>query len=68
MEFNDGKGLGEVPAATAAACCAHCATAEWAAKGCRWFSFVDATGKCFLKADDDSPLSKEGVTSGATHA
>ena len=67
MEFDDGLGLGEVRAATAAACCAHCATAKWAAKGCKWFSFIDAEGRCFLKADDNSPLSKKGVTSGATH-
>ena len=65
MEFNDGNGLGEVLAATPAACCAYCATAE--SKGCKWFSFVQATGRCFLKTDDNNPLYKEGVTSGATH-
>jgi hypothetical protein len=67
MEFDDGMGLGEVHAVTAAACCALCASVDWAAKGCKWFSFVHATGKCFLKADDNSPLSRNGVTSGATH-
>ena len=67
MEFDDGDGLGEVHAGDAAACCAHCASADWAAKGCKWFSFVDVTGKCFLKADDNIPTSRIGVTSGATH-
>ena len=66
MEFDDGLGLGEVHAPTAAACCAQCATAEWAAKGCKWFSFVDAEGKCYLKADETRPLAWKGITSGAT--
>ena len=65
-EFDDGKGLGEVHAATAAACCAECDEKEWAAKGCKWFSFVGASSMCFLKADDHRPLSRNGVTSGTT--
>jgi hypothetical protein len=66
-EYDDGNGLGEVHAATAEACCAVCATTKWTEKGCCWFSFVDASSKCFLKADDNSPLARNGVTSGTTH-
>jgi hypothetical protein len=68
VAYNDGAGLGEVPAASAVACCELCAAAE-AAQGCRWFSWQASAkkGKCFLKADDMDPEARVGVTSGATH-
>jgi len=65
--YNDGVGLGTVPAASAAACCELCAAAE-AGLGCKWFSWDARKGvnKCHLKADDANPVKDEGVTSGAT--
>ena len=63
--YADGPGLAEVPAASAVACCTQCFAAE--AKGCLWFSFDQALGKCFLKTDDLNPQVRPGVTSGPTH-
>ena len=64
--YADGTGIAEVKAASAVACCTKCAAAE-ATRGCFWFSFDQATGKCFLKADDRHPQERMGVTSGLTH-
>ena len=64
--YADGTGLAEVEAVSAVACCTKCAAAE-ASSGCFWFSFDQATGKCFLKADDRNPQARTGVTSGLTH-
>ena len=64
--YADGAGLAKVKAASAVACCTKCAAAE-ASSGCFWFSFDQATGWCYLKADDRNPQARTGVTSGMTH-
>ena len=70
-DFKDGSGLGRAPAANAEACCALCASAAWAAKGCKYFTFVpagqpsDGSTGCWLQANDDGRSAHAGATSGA---
>ena len=64
MDYHDGQGLGHAPAADAAHCCALCASAAWAAKGCTHFTFA-ADGTCWLKPDGSNKRPSAGSVCGA---
>lgn len=51
-----------IAAASVGACCGACANAT--AFKCVAFTFVEATGKCFLKNSTGAPVADPGVTSG----
>ena len=55
-------GLGNIPADSASTCCTACASAEWAARGCQYFTL--SLGQCWFKATADIKVSAAGKVSG----
>jgi galactosylceramidase len=64
-DYHDGQGLGHAAAADTSACCALCASAAWAAQGCKYFTFSGADGTCWLKGDDGGRRTVANATSGS---
>lgn len=61
-DFHDGQGLGHAPSSSAAECCTQCSSAEWSAKGCKFFTF--AAGTCWFKVDSNGVRTSVGSISG----
>ena len=55
-------GLGSIPGAAIGTCCDACASAEWQAKGCRFFTL--SIGQCWFKASADTKVPAPGKISG----
>jgi hypothetical protein len=64
-----GPSIGHAPGKDAGDCCEQCSSLEWAAKGCRYFSFAPAAGgssaTCWFKTSGHGPARPEvGAVSG----
>jgi hypothetical protein len=59
-------GLGDIPGANVSDCCAGCASPQWLAKGCRFFTL--SRGRCWFKATADIKIQATGKMSGQVNA
>jgi hypothetical protein len=65
-DYHDGQGIGHAPGNGPGDCCTQCASAEWAVKGCKFFTWAGggAAPSCWFKADNHNPIRSVGAISG----